>query len=173
MVTAPAVPQGVSDPQYALPQWLAQLLLVIVGALVGLVWRWLAVQRHEDLTGLKAQRDADMAALERHRQEDRRLIDREISVLETAIKSSQGESATLCAELWEEIKDSRIERRRSDEEFWKKVNVLAEQHAAFQLVLIRDYATKKELSDMLVDKLAPLSDSIKELKTIINNRDTP
>lgn len=136
--------------------YIIEVLFGIIGTLAAIIYR----------NHLKQYEDDKKAA-------ERRSIDlghaaKELAAMKELNIARQVDHERSDRELWEEIKESRTGSKRLNEEFWKQLNSVKERQTQLELVMNRTYHTKEEIADLLSDKLEPVLDALRELRTHMN-----
>lgn len=145
-------------------QFLVNIAIGIVGTLAMLVYRGHVSQYERERDAQMSQRHDDHEQYEKDRNADRQRHERDFEALKGLIEARAGEASKMNAELWQEIKESRSDRRRVEEEFIRQLNNTRERQAQLELLIAKSYHTKEDLARIMDEKLIPVVESLRELR---------
>jgi hypothetical protein len=149
----------------------------MLGAIIGLVtWIFRTVTSRQDAE-IKALREEQKERWEEHKRESQRrdeLEDRRRAELQTffsgLLAKHSEEMKNLVTEVWTEVREFKLDRRRYDEEVWRQINALKERQAAAELQQAKSYHTKTEFDALLAEKLSPIKQALNDISRQIGNK---
>ena len=157
-----------------LPNYFVELLISGVLGLVVWIFRTVTQRQEEAHNEFKKEQEkkweehkADQIRRDKY-EDDRRREQQEFFV--KLIATSQQENGKIIAEIWEELREFKTDRRRYDEEVWKQINAIKDRQSAFELQQAKAYHTKPEFDQILLEKLQPLKDALNDIQRQIGNR---
>lgn len=160
-----------------LPDYFVELLISGVLGLVVWIFRTVTQRQEDNFTEFKKEQEskwkehkADQIRREKY-EDDRRREQQEFFV--KLIATSQQENGKIIAEIWEELREFKTDRRRYDEEVWKQINAIKDRQAAFELQQAKAYHTKPEFDQILIEKLEPIKTQLQDVLRQLGNRRNP
>ena len=94
-------------------------------------------------------------------------IDRLRADIERARMDDLRNNQTTFTELWNDMKEQRQESQRISQEVFHQIQSSRERMQSHEVNIAQKYHTKEEISDLLTDKISPVTDELRSLRLLL------